>query len=110
MLNAEYRGRMQLLALQVGEPIKVGDHAGPFETSDMLAAAPELVHFEPALPIPEPDQAVPVQKATLASEKRPGLATVCAYHGFLGGNANLAGIIAYCREWLSREGLLSQEG
>lgn len=112
-LNAEYRGRMQLLALQVGEPIKVGDHAGPFETSDMLAAAPELVDLSRFAYPENPIRQYPVAEEQLwPAEKRPWVwrSDVRTTASSEKGNANLAGIIAYCREWLSARGLLSQEG
>ena len=107
-LNDEYGGSMDLLALQVSKPLQVGDHAGTYETSDVLAASPRLVSFDHFLYPENPIKRYPLaDKELWPEEKRPWRwgSDVRATASSEIGEANLAGIIAYCREWLHGRGI-----
>ncbi len=108
-LARRYDGPLALLALQVGRASGRGDHAGTSETSDMLAAAPELVDLSrfayPENPIRR-YEGVPAEQLWPA-ETRPWIwredVRQAARREI--GEDSLAKIVAYCRRWLEEQGI-----
>lgn len=105
---ARYQGRMSVLTLCLGVAAGRGDHAGVSETSDMLAAAPDLVQLQlfayPENPIVRyevpPEQLWP-------EELKPWIwqVDVRQQADAAIGEENTRRIVAYCRGWLAERGL-----
>jgi creatinine amidohydrolase len=107
-VQERFSGRMKLLALQVGEASRRGDHAGPSETSDMLAARPELVRLDL---FSYPDN--PINRYVLpASELFPAETRPWVWSRDVRAEANsgigedsLQRIIEFCDRWLAEQGI-----
>jgi creatinine amidohydrolase len=108
-----YQGRMSVLALCLSVASGRGDHAGVFETSDMLAAAPHLVQLQlfayPENPIVRYE--IPPERLW-PEESKPWIwrVDVRQQANAAIGEENTRRIVAYCRRWLAERGLpLKQE-
>ncbi len=103
-----YSGPMALLTLQISQASGHGDHAGVWETSDMMAARPELVELSrfnfPVQPIKQyqvpPETLCPSETRpwTWKDDWRPRA-------GAAQGQAGLDRIVTYCRDWLAQNGI-----
>lgn len=107
-VSTRFGGNMALLTLQIGKASGRGDHAGPSETSDVLAATPDLVdlsHFKfPENPINR--YPLPVDQLWPA-EQRPWVwrKDVRQEADKEIGLDSLARILEYCANWLAEQGI-----
>lgn len=107
-VSAGFAGKMALLTLQIGKASRRGGHAGPFETSDVLAAAPDLVELArfqyPENPIKRyplpPEQLRPKELVPWVWDK-----DVRQEASKEIGLDSLARILDYCADWLTEQGI-----